>query len=204
LDTPAVVKERVPSNRSVIVGIVKRKRSIPNTGVSVANYIARECAKSGGYVFGAGGIDKKRLGTVGRALVAADIAEERFIADRGVLVANGVAKERFETNGHVPDSASEAEESVSALCRVRVSIASVRWRVNCLKCRRKRKPAERDQQHKKAATRRRAADGLYYVFHFLIHFSLMLPCYCVNRPPVRAKPGTIQRNAIRKRGLSFI
>src|SRR5882724_785546 len=130
LNASPVVKEPVPSDGRVIVGIVERKRSIPNPGVSVANYIAGECAKSGGYVFGASGIDKKCLGTVGRALVAADIAEERFIADRGVLVANGVTKERFETNGHVPDSASEAEESVSALCRVLVSIASVRWWVN--------------------------------------------------------------------------
>jgi len=132
LDASPIVKEPVPSDGRVIVGIVERKRSIPNTGVSVANYVARECAKSGGYVFGASGIDKKRLGTVGRALVAADIAEERSIADRGVLVANGVAMECLKTNSHVPDSASEAEERVSALCRVLVSIASVRWWVNCL------------------------------------------------------------------------
>jgi hypothetical protein len=50
-----------------------------------------------------------------------------LIAGRGVLVASGVAMERVETNGHIPDSASEAKERVSPLRRVGASIASVRW-----------------------------------------------------------------------------
>ena len=84
----AIVIERVPSDGRVIVGIVERKRSISNTGVSVASYIGEECAKPGGYVVVASGVVKQRLRTGGRALIPANIAEERLVADCGVLVAS--------------------------------------------------------------------------------------------------------------------
>src|SRR5215467_13673786 len=135
LDASPIVIERVPSDGRVIVSIVEQKRSISNTGVSVATCIGEECAKPGGYVVVASGIVIKRLGTVGRALIAADIAEERSIAGRSVLVANGVAMECLETNGHIPDSGGEAEERVSPLRGVVASIASVRWRVKRSRCR---------------------------------------------------------------------
>ena len=135
LDASPIVIERVPSDGSVIVGIGEQKRSISNTGVSVATCIGEKCAKPSGYVVVASGIVIKRLGTVGRALIAADIAEKRSIAGRRVLVANGVAMECLETNGHIPDSGGEAEERVSPLRGVVASIASVRWRANRSRCR---------------------------------------------------------------------
>jgi len=52
----------------------------------------------------------------------------------GVLVTAGVAMECLETNGHIPDSGGEAKERVSALRRVLVSIASVRWWVHRSRC----------------------------------------------------------------------
>ena len=134
LDASPVIIERVPSYGGVIVGIVERKRSKSNTGVSIANNIGVECVKSGGYVVVANGIVVKRLRTKRRAMSARLITEERFIASGGVLVAGGVAFECLETNGHIPDSGSEAKESVSALRRVVASIASVRWWVNRLHC----------------------------------------------------------------------
>ena len=148
LDASPIVIESVPSDRRVIVGIVERKRSISNTGVSVATNIAEECAKPGGYVVVASGIVIQRLGTVGRALVAADIAEESSIAGRGVLVASGVAMECLETNGHIPDSASEAKERVSPLRRVLASISSVRCWANpeSIPGERKPKADERDEE----------------------------------------------------------
>ena len=63
-------------------------------------------------------------------MIAREVIQERFITNGGVLVTTGVAMECLETNGHIPDSASEAEERVSALRRVLVSIASVRRWVN--------------------------------------------------------------------------
>ena len=131
LDASPIVIERIPSDGRVIVGIVEQKRSISNTGVSVANCIGEECAKPGGYVVVASGIVIQRLRAVRRALIAADIAEERSIAGCGVLVANGVVKECLETIGHIPDSASEVMECVSALRGVVASVASVRWWVDC-------------------------------------------------------------------------
>ena len=127
LDAGPIVIERVPSDGRVIVGIVERKRSKSNTSVSVATNIGEECAKPGGYVVVASGIVIQRSRPVGRAMIAREVTEERSIAGRGVLVASGVAMECFKTNGHIPDSASEAKERVSALRRVGASIASVRW-----------------------------------------------------------------------------
>jgi hypothetical protein len=40
--TRSIVKERVPSDGRVIVSIGEQKRSISNTGVSVATYIGEE------------------------------------------------------------------------------------------------------------------------------------------------------------------
>ena len=109
----------------VIVGIVERKRSISNTCVSVATYIARECAESAGYIVAASGIAIKRRRTVGGAPIAHGVTEECLIAGRGVLVAGGVAIECLETDGHIPDSAVQAKERVSSLRRVVANIASV-------------------------------------------------------------------------------
>ena len=84
--------------------------------------IARECAKSGGYVFGAGGIDKKRLGTVGRALVAADIAEERFIADSRCFGRQWVSlKSALKPTATFQTPLVRLKRASVALCRVLVS-----------------------------------------------------------------------------------
>jgi len=130
LNTSPIVIERVKSGGRVIVAVIEGERSIPIAGVLVATRIAEECVKPGGHVSVASGIVKKRLGTVGRARTAGSVAEERFIAGRGVLVTSVVAMECFKTNGHIPDSASEAKECVSPLRRVLASIASVRWGVD--------------------------------------------------------------------------
>ena len=129
-----VIIERVPSYGGVIITIIEEKRSKSITGVSVAGCVGEERAKSIGYVVVANRIVKQRLGTERRAMIARLITEKRSIASGGVLVAGGVAMECLETNGHIPDSGGEAKESVSALRRVLVSIASVRWWVNRLHC----------------------------------------------------------------------
>ena len=85
----------------------------PPPAVAVSRSVASERLKTDSRV-AAGVVVLKRLGTVGRAIVAADIADQRFIADR-VLVANGVVKECVETNGRIPDSAGEVMERVGAL-----------------------------------------------------------------------------------------
>ena len=138
-----IVIERVPSDGRVIVGIGERKRSKTNTGVSVATNIREECAKPGGYVVVASGIVIQRSRPVGRAMIAREVTEERSIAGRGVLVASGVAMECFKTNGHIPDSASEAKERVSALGGVGAGISSIRCRANCPRCRQERKAGKR-------------------------------------------------------------
>ena len=84
-DASPIVIECVPSDGRVIVGIVERKRSISNTGVSVATCIGEECAKPGGYIVVASVVVIQRLRTECRALIAADIAVKRSIAGRGVL-----------------------------------------------------------------------------------------------------------------------
>jgi hypothetical protein len=81
-------------------------------------------------------------------MIAREVTEERSIAGRGVLVARGVAMECFKTNGHIPDSASEAKERVSALRRVLANIASVRWWANRSRYGRKRKADESERDEK--------------------------------------------------------
>ena len=57
-------------------------------------------------------------------MVAAQITEERLIADSSVLVASSVERKCLETDAHIPDSAGDVKERIVAHCRVRIPAAS--------------------------------------------------------------------------------
>jgi hypothetical protein len=172
-----IVEQRVPSNSCVLTTcITEGQGTVSHTGVSAASRIGSECAKPDPHVVGADGIGKKRLRTDSRALTAVNVVEQSLAADCSVLVPIGIVSECLETNTRVPDASGETCEHTISHRRVLISAASWRVGANLPLCQRKRKTEDCDWQNKKAAARMRAADGSYYVFHFLIHFSLMLPC----------------------------
>src|SRR5262249_45593328 len=115
----SVIKERIPSNGSVIITrSIEGKRSIPHTRVTITIDIAEEGVKPNSYVLVTRGIVKQRLRTDGRGLIPANIAEKRFVTNPGVLVAIRIVKECLDSDTHVPDSGSDVCERIFAHSRV--------------------------------------------------------------------------------------
>ena len=141
----------------------------------------------------------------GHVKVASGVVGKRRRTNRHVILTGSIVSKRIETHGGIVDPAAggiDAAQHVNSQSCVS-TCATPAWAL-CFERRRKRKAAERNCHCKKTATQGRAVDGSYQSFHLFVYFVGCCPVERVNCPPARAKPKIIRRNAIPKRGFSFI
>ena len=79
----------------------------------------------------------------------------------GVVAAGCVRIERLKTNGRVSGAPCEVEEGIIARRGVLTGIASNRWGAHRLRCGRKRKAGEHEEDETESKPRRRPADCFY-------------------------------------------
>jgi len=109
-----------------------------------------------GRVVVAGNVASERTNTVGRVAAAGCVAKERVNPVGRVVAAGCVAEERTKTDCRVIGANCELEERISTLSRVVVGIASVRWWINRARSRGKRKRCEHQRDEKQTVSQKRS------------------------------------------------
>src|SRR5262249_22723994 len=118
--------------------------------ILLASRVGKERAKPVRRVFTTGIVIERSI-TRSCVVVAGNVEVERLFANSRVKAAGCVIEERIKADCSVVATARKVEQGILAFSSGSVGVASVRWRINCQHCGRKRNTGE-NEAHEKRAT----------------------------------------------------